>query len=875
VSGPASGGRLTLLERAEAMSTVRELVADVQASSEGRLLFVGGEAGVGKTAFLREFCRAQPPRTRILWGACQPLRTPRPLGPLQDVAEVTGGELQDLVARAARPHEVAAALMRALRRATPTVLVLEDVHWADEATLDVLTLLTAKIASAPALLLASYRDDELDRVAQLRLILGEFVGRQGRLKLQPLSVAGVTELAEGHEVDGPELYRRTAGNPFFVTEILAAGGDQIPETVRDAVLARAGRLSQPARRLLEAVAVVPGHVDLWLLEALAGELIEQLDECVASGVLTAGQAHVTFRHDLARLAIEEALPPNRRVALHRAALAASEAREGEAGDFARLADHAEGAADREAVLRWAPPAAERAGRSGSHREAAAQYRRALRFADDLAPERRGELLQRRVDECWIADQFDAAIEAQEQALECWRRLGDRGAEGDALRTLSRLLFFVGRVADGEALAVQAIALLEQLPPGHELAMAYGNISQRRMVLQDFDGALRWGRRALELARSLNDTEAAIYALTNIGGAEFQVGSAEGLARLEQGLALARQHGFEDFAGRAFLTIVHGGVRQRDFGVVDAYLEPGLQFCRERGLDTWRLYLLACRALLELHRGRWDRAADAAGLVLRDPRGAPLPRSYALTTLGLLRARRGDPEPHAPLKQADALVRATEEVDRIGQVAAAKAEVAWLAGDHAAVKRATDEALSRALDRGVAWLVGELVCWRWRSGVNETLPSGALAEPYALSIAGDWSAAARLWHRTGCPYEAALALSDSDDEVALRRAVEELQALGAQPAAAIVIRRLRNRGVRGLPRGPRPQTRENPAGLTQRELDVLGLLAQGLRNAQIADRLVVSQKTVEHHVSAILRKLGVSTRGEAGAEAARLMLISRT
>lgn len=369
------------LERSEDLALLEEAFASVRAGGEGKLVLVAGEAGVGKTALLERFCESQRAAARVLWGACQPLLTPRPLEPLLDVAEVVGGEVEEFVVAGARPHEVAAALLRELRASGLTVLVFEDVHWADEATLDVLTLLAARIGSAPTLVLASYRDDELDRAEQLRLVLGELAHRPERLKVEPLSRTGVAELAEPCGVDGEELYRRTGGNPFFVTEVLAAGDEQIPETVRDAVLARAVRLSEPARRLLEAVAIVPGQVDLWLLELLAGQLVDRLGECLASGMLSPGRAHVAFRHELARLAIEEAMSPNRRVALHRDALAALAARGGDNPDFARFAHHAEAAGDAEGVLRWAPRAAERAASSGAHREAAAQYARALRFAD--------------------------------------------------------------------------------------------------------------------------------------------------------------------------------------------------------------------------------------------------------------------------------------------------------------------------------------------------------------------------------------------------------------------------------------------------------------------------------------------------------------
>lgn len=872
VTVTTSGSAEELLERVEALTALGALLADVRSNMQGRLVLVAGEAGVGKTALLRVFSEAQRSKVRVLWGACAPLRTPRPFGPFIDVAEVVGGELGEVVAGAPRPYEVGVALLAELRGRRPTVLVLEDAQWADEATLDVLSMLATKVESVPALVLASYRAEELDSSEQLRFVLGELVGRTGRMKLEPFSIATVSELADAQGLDGQELYRRTGGNPFFVTEVLATDGARIPETVRDAVLARAARLDSRARRLLDAIAVVPGQVDLWLLEILAGELFDRLQECLESGVVTAAGTRVAFRHELARLAIEEAIPPDRRLALHRCALAALAARDREARDFARLAEHAEAADDGPAVLRWAPRAAERARASGAHREATAQYARALRFADGQPPQLRAELLTGHAQECRLTSQFDEAIAAQQEALTCYRRIGDQLGEGNALRVLSLLMFFAGRTSEGEPLVLEAVELLERLPAGHELAMSYANVSQRRMVVLQETEAVAWGNRALELARALGDTEAEAYALSNIAAAEFRADQDAGRRGLEAALALARCHGHEEHAALTFNRLVMFPLRSRRFDIAQAHLEAGLDYCTERGLDTFRLYLLGCRARMELDRGDWDHAAASAALVLRDPRSALVARTSALVTLGLVRARRGDPDALALLHEAHALVEPTFELDRIAPTAAALAEASWLSGDHAKVTQLTDAALALALDRRDPWAVSELAYWRSRAGLHDELPTGLVAKPYRFSLAGQCTEAAETWRELGCPYEAALALAESDDPGVARNAIEHLQQLGAGPAAAIVARRLRERGIRGIPRGPRPRTRENPAGLTARELQVLPLIAQGLRNSQIAKRLVVSEKTVDHHVSAILRKLDVQTRGEAAAEAARLGLI---
>jgi DNA-binding CsgD family transcriptional regulator len=289
------------------------------------------------------------------------------------------------------------------------------------------------------------------------------------------------------------------------------------------------------------------------------------------------------------------------------------------------------------------------------------------------------------------------------------------------------------------------------------------------------------------------------------------------------------------------------------------------------MELWRGYLLAYRAQMELDLGRWQESVDSAALVLREPRRSRIPQLTALAVVGRVRARRGDPDVWSPLDEALALATRSEELQASEPVAIARAEAAWLEGDRRGVDQATEAALALARTRRSPWVVAELAAWRRRAGIVDELSPGEAAGPHALEVAGEWAQAAARWEQLGCPYEAALALAETDDRRAQRTAVGALQALGAKPAEAIVARRLRDRGVRDLPRGPRARTRSNPAGLTTRELEVLALLAEGLRNADIAERLVVSAKTVDHHVSAILRKLGVRTRSEAVAAAWRLDL----
>src|ERR1700730_870752 len=513
-ASPPRGGQL--LERSQHLTALAEHLSAVNASSKGRLVLVAGEGGGGKPMLVRRFTEDQQ-NVRVISGACDPLFTPHPLSPLIDIATAVGGELDRVVGGGRMPRDVAMALADELRRKKPTILVVEDIHWADEATLDVIRLLGRRIDQVPALVLATYRDDELTRGHPLRVVLGDLQAGEGiaRLKLAPLSAAAVAQLAEPHGINAEELHHKTGGNPLFVAEVLAAGHKQIPDTIRDAVLARVARLSEGARALVEAAAVVPLQVELWLLESLAPDQMDCLEECLAMGILVPRPRAVAFRHELARLAIEESTIPHRALALHRAALTALSNPPSGEPDPTRLAHHAEAAGDGEAVMRFAPAAAIRAGSAGAHREAAAQYARALRFSAGISLIAAAELFGRRAHSGYLSGQFLLAIDAQESALDAYRRVSDQVKVGDSLRALSRLLRYVGRAAEALAASREAVAILEELPPGRELALAYCNLSHLFVNAEDDEEARLWGARGLELALSLGDIESEVYARINL------------------------------------------------------------------------------------------------------------------------------------------------------------------------------------------------------------------------------------------------------------------------------------------------------------------------------------------------------------------------
>jgi ATP/maltotriose-dependent transcriptional regulator MalT len=870
---------MALLERERDLEALDRYLHEA-AAGKGRMVLVGGEAGVGKTALVAQFCEAVAARGRgrVLRGACDALSTPRPLGPLQDIAQQTGGALDRLLLADAPRDRLFRALLDELSGGlTPTVAVVEDIHWADEATLDLLRYLARRLDAVRALVIATYRDDEVGATHPVRLVLGDLATTPAmrRIFLALLSGAGISALAAGSGFDAEALHRLTCGNPFFATEVLASGmtaPGELPVTVRDAVLVRAARLSPAARVVLDSAAAIGSPIECELLVAVAGASAEAIDACVEGGMLVATPpGGFAFRHELARLAILGAISPVRLQALHRGILAALQTAPA-VSDLARLAHHAEGAGDTAAVLCFAPAAAQRAAALRAHREAAAQYARALRHAQTLPPVQRAELIEAYAYECYLTDRLDDAIVLRREAVAIWRAEGDRLREGDTLRWLSRLAWFVGNGEEAVAAAEAALAVLEPLPPGRELAMALSNRSQLHMLATEIDAAIVWGERAIALAQTLDDTEVLVHALNNVGSARFKTGNEQGRVELERSLALARAAGLEEHVARALTNLSWNALRARDLAHAETYFADGIAYVTEHDLDSWLLYMLGWRSFLRLLQGDWPAAMTDADTVLDVPHASAVSRTAALVTRGLVRARRGEPDAAAPLDEALALAEATGEVQRLQPVRIARAETAWLEGDSA---RASAELVAVApliLERGLLWDRVELFLWARRVGAASRIgvPADAadLPTPCRLALAGDWAGAAAAWDALGCPYEAGLALLDGD-ELAIRDALARFERLGARQTAARAARLLREHGVRAVPRGPRPSTRRNPAQLTARELELLPLLAAGHRNAEIANRLFLSPKTVEHHVGHILAKLGVQSRADVAAAAARL------
>jgi DNA-binding CsgD family transcriptional regulator/tetratricopeptide (TPR) repeat protein len=525
------------------------------------------------------------------------------------------------------------------------------------------------------------------------------------------------------------------------------------------------------------------------------------------------------------------------------------------------------------VLEHAPAAAARAAAFGAHHEAAEQYRRALRHADTVALERRAELYESLAYELHLAyGDLEEALRAAEAALAIRRRLGGRLKEGSTLAFIGRVLWFMGRAPEAGIAARRAVEVLESLAPGPELALAYANLARLAALAHQIDHGRAWALRAIELAEEFGVTDAQSSALNTLGTSQLRAGVSEGWGNLERSRDLAEAAGDDDNVGRALVNLAGLAVELREYGRAAPAIERGMEYTAERELGRHRAFLLATRARWKLDQGEWDAALCDAELTLRPEQSVPLMRVAGLTVVGLVRARRGE-DGAWPLLDEALRLAVPEELQQVAPVAAARAEAAWLVQDYERIGPETERAFALAGDCRSAPAVAELAYWRFKAGIADDVPEWA-AEPHASQIRGDWSSAAEQWSRLGCPYDAALALLDSGEKEPLRRALAQFNSLGAVPAARVAAGQLRKLGVRRIDRGPRRSTLASPALLTTRQQEILCLLGDRLTNAEIAARLFISPKTVDHHVSAILGKLGVHSRHEAAAEAARLGLIAR-
>ena len=844
-----------LLERDEVLERLAVQLEHARQGS-GRVVVLRGEAGIGKTSVARAFCTARRDEIHVLWSGCDDLITPQPLGPVWDMT-FAEPSLEALLLDNKREiifHALLELLSRSLR---PTVMVIEDVHWADESTIDMIKYIGRRVDQTHGLLVLTLRDEgEVgDHPIQLALVDLPHEALE-QILLKPLTATAVSELAADNW-DADELWRLSAGNPYFVTELLEMGPDSVPVSIRDAIRARVIRLSPGGRELVETVSVIPGRVGLSLVDQIVDEPGADIEECERVGILVIDGSTLAFRHELARQAVENALPQIRRRELNLKVLHAVESR-GE--DVSIRAHFAQEAGDVKAMLDLLPLAAHRAAELGSHREALSHLRALQPYIDRMEA---GQLADHY--DLWAREEYFGGgpdVEAiAEEAITLRRRLGDQRPLGKTLLLGSDIYWFRGKRELGVELAREAVSVLSSTG-GEELAMAYSTLSRLAAVASEQDAAIEFAEKALELLDA-SPSRVRVHALNNRGVAIAETRYPKGIDDLEESYRMAGELDMGFDRARAALNMA--------WAILDAdrsAREAGLWFQKalhdfEGGeIPGFMHSALTGMARVDELSGDWDAAERIARSALEDP-AAGIFRCGAMSPLARILARRGSPEADEVAVAAWELARVIQEPQFLSPAGSAVLELIWL--DHEIDRRIIDEIVGShhqhlGLRRGTAH--SELAFWLSVVGEIDAVHETAL-EPFVLLDRNEWSRAAAFWEQRGIPYERALCLSFGNVDARLE-ALSILDRLGATPLATRVRSELLSAGVRGVPRRPHRSTRDSPLGLTTRQAEVLDLLADGMSNAEMAEHLFVSVRTIENHVSAILTKLGADDRTEAAA-----------
>jgi DNA-binding CsgD family transcriptional regulator/tetratricopeptide (TPR) repeat protein len=855
-----------LLEREEHLKFLDEARNSISRSG-GRLVFVAGEAGVGKSSLISEFLQSLGPAIRKAVGLCDPLVTPRPLGPVRDIAA-------GLMGSAKSPDEEAllfGGLVEHLSHAgEPVVLVIEDLHWADERTLDWLKFIGRRIAMLPLLLICSFRDDQVAGYHPLRSAMGEIgPAWKKQINLAPLSLDAVEALAGSTSLDPERLLEITGGNPFFLTELLvqSTDGGNIPQTIGDAIDARLAGTSAEVLRLLEFASCWPGAIPLDVLLALPPEDgYDALTEAVGKGLLTESGRKLSFRHEIARLALYDRLGHPRRIEAHRFFLDHLSKQADLASHLDMIVHHARGAENEELLLRYAPLAADNAANLGAHREAARFLEHALKFADRLGVEEAAEINERWAYEAGLSLGIDAdVIAARRKAVELWREAGREDRVGENLRWLSRLHWYRGEAEDARRYIEEAIETLENSVSSVDgtRAKAYALRAQYHMLQDEMTEAVKWGQEALTLAEPLKEVETCAHALNTVGSALLFRGNPEGEELLRKSLGISLENGFDEQAARVYTNLSECLIEMRALERAEDLIDAGISFDSAHDLDAWTYYLVGRKAHLRLEQGRFEEAVTIARGVLRQENQTLLMRMPAQIVLARSLVRLGDADAGKALADALASAEKIGEPQYLTVMKITEIEQAVLEGTPEAAVSAWS--WLNGLDRRLLSprKRGEAMFWARIAGLpeEETSADLDLPEPVRLFLDGNAEDAGRAFQLENSDYLAACSLAVSGQAHLHQEADALLQSLGALAARRWMRARNGACGLSALRRGPYRIARKHPYGLTAKEQLVLRLLVKGNSNAAIADAMNRSRRTVENHVSSILSKLQAKDRVE--------------
>ena len=557
-----------LIERENSIQTLNQLALEA-GTGKGTISLVTGEAGIGKTTVLQEFRSQFHKDYKFYWGGCDALLTPRVLGPVHDMSTDLGDSVLNLLQTDPSITNLLPELVDKLANANqPVVMIFEDAHWADNATLDLLKCLGRRISALSCLLIISYRQDETDSRHALINTIGEFPpASTNRVELQAISAEGTELMAKhaGREIE--DLYAVTRGNPFFVTELLDTekwDEENVPVSIQTAIGSRVNRLTPREQKFLESISVIPHAIDESLIEQLFPEDGTSLTvSCEEKNLLVANNnGNFRFRHELARLGTKSRTSKLWQKNIHKEIAKALIASSTDL-ELEQITYHAYAARMSATVLEYAPRAAAIASQSGAHSEAAAHLSTALEFVPEASTELAATLYESWSYEAGLIEIDDDVIDARHKSLKLWKKLNRTDKIGENLRWLSRLHWYLGQSDVAMQYSNEAIEVLEKTDASAQKAMAYSLKSQFFMLNDRMQEAILWGNRALETEALSNDPEVKCHALNNIGTAKAFRDDVSGLDDLKTSLSLALENDLHEHAARVYTCLLYTSPSPRD------------------------------------------------------------------------------------------------------------------------------------------------------------------------------------------------------------------------------------------------------------------------------------------------------------------------
>ena len=864
---------MELIERERFLASLQTEFKNI-AAGEGHCVFVSGEAGIGKTSLVKAFCKELKASCNIYQGTCDALFTPRPLAPLYDILLQVRNDLPEKSGDIADRAAFFTRFFHELNnQKEASLIVFEDIHWADEATLDFIKFLSRRITQLRCLFMLTYRDDEIHSRHPLRNVLGQLNPDSfTRMQLLPLSRQAVEKMAGEKGYNSDDVFSISGGNPFYVNEILASYSPGIPENIKDSILSVYNRQDEKTKQVWKILSVLPTGFEIKYLEKMEPLYADAIEQSLDSKILILKEGLLFFKHELYRRTIEASLSPLLRVSLNKKILDLFRESFEQHQKIEQIVHHAKNANEYELITHYAPLAARHAASVGAHIEASRLYLSAIEYYQGDDQDTLIQFYESYAYECYLTNQHKEAIIYIGKSLNLCKKKNDLEKIGNCMRFLSRLWWFDGNRKQAESLGRQAIEVLDKQPSSKAKAMAYSNMSQLKMLSDQTDECIFWGEKAIALAKELVDEETLAHALNSVGSALMTTASSmpKGIVLLQQSLEIALKNSYHEHVARAYTALGSNGVTMKDYAFAKKTLDEGIDYCEERDLDSLKLYMLSWKARLNLETGHWKEAYSHADNLLKNEHLFPVIKIGALAVVGTIKIRRGDPDALPLLLEAKTWAFETMELQRIIPALSALLEYEWITGKSYIETEALDQAINMIGQLGKVSKKNKLYYWL-RKARKEYLPLIERYEGYEVSSATMALKEAALWGKLGCPYEQALALCEGTDDDK-RKGITILQGLGAHAVYAKMKLEMRTSGIKSIPRGMRKTTQSHPALLTDRELDVLQLLNEGMQNKEIAASLFISAKTVDHHISSILFKLDVNSRFKAVTEAVRQEII---